>query len=1097
MHETAPSKNHTIPVVGIGASAGGLEAITELLRELPTNLGLAYVIIQHLDPIHVSTLPALLSQVTSMPVTEGAENIAVEPDHVYVIAPNTIITIQKHVLHLHAREAKSAHPLTIDTFLFSLAEDQTTFAIGIILSGMGTDGTRGLQAIKDHGGMTFVQTLSSAKYPSMPQSALLAGCVDSDDTPTGIARALTTLASRFSGKTSAENASLELFTDREEELHTLYQILREATGIDFSAYKPATIKRRLLRHLLNEQQANLANYLIWLADHPAEVQALAQDLLIHVTTFFRDPETFREVEHLAFPRILQKKLPGESIRIWVMGCSTGEEVYSLAISLLEFLGEEASPFPIVLFATDLDPTALEKARAGIYPEQALINISEARRKRFFTRVDGGYQISKAVRERCVFARHNITRDPPFSRLDLISCRNVLIYLGTPLQKKVLSTFHYALASDGILLLGTSETVGSAPHLFTPLSEKHKFYVKTPFHVRQNLDLSIGSYIREERTEMTGGEDHRISNRSKHTDLGKLLDQVLLTRYLPTCVVIDHTMEIVHSRGPSAPYLTPASGQPSFNLLKMAHPDLVLELRSMIAQVRESGQAMKKEGLRLHDNEEIRIVTLEITPLQPSFVTSQDLLLILVRELPPVSSQPDPRPEIKRSVDIAIRDERIEQLEHERVTLRTETTLLIEQLEELNQDLQIVGEELRSSNEELQSINEELETSKEELQLINEELGMANQDLHIRNTQLQTAREYAEAIVQTIREPLLILNADLRIQQANQAFYQFFQTTKEVTEQRHLEELDNGEWNLPALRHLLSEILPHNHSFHGFEVEQHFSRIGHKTLLLNARRIFQQEQGTASVLLALEDITERKAREKQKEEAFIGIASHELKTPLTSLKAYAELLLTRFAQTNDEGAVQLLHKMERQIDKLILLVAELLDITQIETGQLRIRRELVDLATIVRESIETLEHMTPTQTMVIEGKGNYQVHADPERLRVVVSNLLSNAIKYAPASTSIVVKIAEEREEIILSVQDSGPGIEPDKHKHLFERFYRVSGSAEETYPGLGLGLYITAEIVKGHGGRIWVESEKGKGTTFFVTLPKVLSRERETRGETF
>jgi two-component system CheB/CheR fusion protein len=798
--------------VGIGASAGGLEAITELLRELPTNLGLAYVIIQHLDSIHVSTLPALLSQVTSMPVREGEENIVVEPDHVYVIVPNTIITMQRRILHLHAPEARNVDPHVIDTFLSSLAEDQATFAIGIVLSGMGTDGTRGLQAIKDHGGITFVQALSSAKYPNMPQSALLAGCVDSDGTPTAIARVLTTLSASFSGKPLAENASLDLFTGR---------------------------------------------------------------------------------------------------------------------------------------------------------------------------------------------------------------------------------------------------------------------------------------TREKRTEITG-EDHRISDRSRHTDLGKLLDQLLLTRYLPTCVVIDHTMEIVHSRGPIAPYLAPASGQPGFNLLRMAHPDLVLELRSSIARVRESGKALKKEGLHLHENGEVRMVSLEVTPLQPSFVVTQDLLLVLVRELPPAPLQPGVLPEIERSVDIVSRDERIERLEYERVTLRAETTLLIEQLEELNQDLQIVGEELRSSNEELQSINEELETSKGELQLINEELGIANQDLHVRNAQLQAAREYAEAIVETIREPLLVLNVDLRIQQANQAFYQFFQTTREATEQRHLEELGDGEWSLPALHRLLSEILPHNYSFHGFEIEQHFPRIGRKMLLFNARRIFQQEQETTFILLALEDITERKAHEKR-EEAFIGIASHEFKTPLTSLKAYTEFLLARFAQTKDEDVVQLLSKEERQIDKLILLVGELLDITQIEAGQLRIRRELVDLMAIVRESIELLGHMTPTQTMVIEGKESCQVYADPERLGAVVSNLLSNAIKYAPASTPIVVKIAEKREEVILSVQDAGPGIESDKHRHLFERFYRVSGSAEETYPGLGLGLYIAAEIVKGHRGRIWVESEKGKGATFFVTLPRTVRCGGEAR----
>jgi two-component system, chemotaxis family, CheB/CheR fusion protein len=594
-----------------------------------------------------------------------------------------------------------------------------------------------------------------------------------------------------------------------------------------------------------------------------------------------------------------------------------------------------------------------------------------------------------------------------------------------------------------------------------------------------------------------GDEHRISDRSKHTDLGKLFDQVLLTRYLPTCVIIDHTMEIVHSRGPSAPYLTPASGQPSFNLLKMAHPDLVLELRSGIAQVRASGQAMKKEGLRVHENGEVHVVSLEVTPLQPSLVVAQDLLLVLLRALPPPpAGQPTGLLEGERSADLISRDERIEQLEAERVTLRAETTLLIEHLEEFTQDLQLAGEELRSSNEELQSINEELETSKEELQLINEELGLTNQDLQLRNSQLQAARAYAEAIVETIREPLLILDEDLRIQRANEAFYQFFQTTREVTEQVPLEELGGGEWKQPALRHQLSEILPLDQAFHGFEIEQSFAHIGHKTLLLNARRIRQHEMEADLILLAMEDITERKAREQQKEEAFLGIASHEFKTPLTSLKAYAQFLHARFAQHHDEEAVQLLSKAERQIEKLIQLTNQLLDITQIEAGRLHMRRQQVDLVAIVRETIEILEHAQTRRSITLTGKDHAQVYADPERLGGVVSNLLSNAIKYAPAPLPIEVKIAEERGEILLRVQDHGPGIAPEKHQHLFERFYRVSGATEETYPGLGLGLYITAEIVKSHGGRIWVESEKGQGTTFFVALPRLMRNTEEEQGRT-
>jgi len=558
------------------------------------------------------------------------------------------------------------------------------------------------------------------------------------------------------------------------------------------------------------------------------------------------------------------------------------------------------------------------------------------------------------------------------------------------------------------------------------------------------------------------------------------------------------MEIVYLRGPTSPYLAPASGQPSCHLLKMAHPDLLLELRTTIAQARRCGHAVKKEGLQMHENGGVRMVAIEVTPLQPSLLITEGLLLVLLRETPPAHLpahlSKGAGSAIFTSLDQAdqsSKDERIHQLEQERATLRAETILLVEELEEVNQELQVTSEEIRSSNEELQSINEELETSKEELQLINEELSMTNQELRVRNAQLQAARDYAEAVVETVREPLLVLATDLRISQANRAFYQFFQTTPERTEQRLLFELGNGEWNLPALLSLLKDILPTNHYFHGFEVEQSFPVIGRKILLVNARRILLREQETSLILLACEDITERKAREKQKDDAFIGIASHELKTPLTSLKAYAELLLHRFAQTGDEHAVQLLTKMDRQIDKLISLVQELLDITQMEAGQWNMRRITVDLVALVRESVETLQRMTLTQTIVIEANEKCLIDVDPEGIGRLVTNLLSNAIKYSPIGTTIVVKIAEQSEEsneVTLSVQDFGRGIAPDKHKHLFERFYRVSRSVEETYPGLGLGLYIAAEIVKHHQGRIWVESQEGKGAIFFVTLPKQFRR---------
>ncbi|HEY6542157.1 MAG TPA: CheR family methyltransferase, partial [Ktedonobacteraceae bacterium] len=911
LDELNPSIRRASHVVGIGASAGGLEAMLDLLRALPATLGIAYIFLQHLDPHAASALPELLARVTVMPVHQAEDGMPVQADHVYVLPPQGTLTISQGVLQFHPRLETGGQAHTIDTFLSSLAEDSTLFPLGVILSGAGSDGTRGLQAIKTQGGLTFAQDAGSANFPDMPHNALAAGCVDVVAPAEEIASILALYSQRFPLTRFPDIEVPSLLESSEAQFQAILHLVFERTGIDFSAYKAATIRRRLLHYLTTRRKERGGDLLASLTAHSEEVEALAQDLLVSVTSFFRDPEVFEALASIAFPRIMQHKAPGDSIRVWIMGCATGEEVYSVAICLLELLGERAAQFPLSLFASDLDQEALEYARAGVYSQRSLAGLSQERLERFFTQVPAGYQVSKAIRERCVFARHNITQDPPFSRLDLVSCRNVLIYLGQPLQQKILSLFHYALHPDGLLLLGTSEAIGGATHLFTPLDERHKLYAKkTSTPPSFTFDYVIRGAGRASRAAMRGVAD-ATGERRKSADLGSMVDHLLLTRYVPASVVVDEDLQVVYFRGPTSRYFTSASGQASLHLLKIVHPDLLIGLRAVISQAQQQGRAVKKEVMRVDEDEGLRRVTLEVVPLRLS--PSERFWLLLLSEIPASSlsagmnaGTSDPPVDFVRSQEAWIRT-----LEQERATLQDEATLLVAELEEANQELQAANEDIRSHNEELQITNEELETSKEELQVINDELNGANRELWSRNEQLLVARQFAEAIVETVREPLVVLDADLRVIQANQAFYQIFQTVQETTEQSLLETLGNGQWNIPPLLTLLRDILPTNHTVEGFEVDHPFPAIGHKTFLLNARRIEWEGGHPPRILLAFEeDSRMRKALDQQKDD-FIRIASHELNTPMTSLKGYAELLWARFRRAGDERAVQLLANMNGQ------------------------------------------------------------------------------------------------------------------------------------------------------------------------------------------
>ena len=634
----------SFPIVGIGASAGGLEAFRELLRFLPDDAGMAYVLVQHLDPRHASLLPDLLARATRMQVHEAREGMEVCADHVYVMAPNTDMTLSQDALTLLPRtEARGQH-LSIDTFLRSLAESRAAGAIGVILSGTAADGTLGLQAIKAEGGMTFAQDPTSAQFAGMPQSAITAGCVDFIGSPKDIARELTRISRhpyiRQSPVAETEEEAaphVQEFAGREPELQQILRVLRRRTDTDFAVYKPTTLKRRILRRMALSHIESLAQYLTYLSDHQTEVEALYQDVLIGVTSFFRDPSTFQTLAEEILPPLMATKAAGSPLRVWVPGCSTGEEVYSLAICLLECVAKHSLPVPpIQLFGTDLNAKAIAYARTGLYPPGAIGALSPARLDRFFLPVNESYQIRKAVRDLCVFAQHNLLKDPPFSRLDLLSCQNVLIYLGLAAQKKIRTTFHYALAPHGVLLLGPSETIGTASDLFAPVGEhKRQWYVKKassarPLVVEDPRRSTRGTVAGEEGNTMAHEEGQREFDLQHETDR-------LLASFAPASVVIDAQMEILHFRGDTDPYLGPAPGRASLNLFKMARVGLDLALRTAISKASKSGQPVKKEGIQVSDHGVHRDIAVEVIPVKAS--ATERYFVILFEEARALSTPP--------------------------------------------------------------------------------------------------------------------------------------------------------------------------------------------------------------------------------------------------------------------------------------------------------------------------------------------------------------------------------------------------------------------------------------------------------------------------
>lgn len=747
------------PIVGVGASAGGLEAVSALLKRLPEDIGMAIVLVQHLAPEHQSMLAELLTRETPLPVSEILDGMMVEPNHVYVIPPNANLGIINKVLHLMPRDNNKQH-LPIDYFFRSLAVDQGCDAIGVILSGSASDGSLGLKAIKSEDGITFAQDPETAHYDSMPASAIAAGCVDFVLSPQGIAQQLVHIARHPDVMRADIAASKGEEVQINSELQKIFMLLRNRTGNDFTHYKHTTIRRRISRRMLVNKIDRLKDYVRYLDSHPPEVDALFQDVLINVTSFFRDPEVFAALKNTVFPTLIRDHDHRHPIRIWIPGCSTGEEVYSIIMTLLESLGENVTGTTVQVFASDIDAQSIEKARAGIYPVGITADVSPERLRRFFSKVPQGYQINKRIRDLCVFAIQNITKDPPFSRLDLIACRNMLIYMGSVLQRNVLQTIHYALNPGGYLLLGSSETIGASADLFSLAGKEHKLYRKkdVPGNVRYHPSTVADLFTKP--TFLIGKSSVDVQ---QPMNLQQLAESIILNQYSPPGVVINERLDVIQFIGQMGPYIGPTPGSASLNLIKLAHPDLASELRIATHSAIQHKVATRKEGISLRHNGKIEEMTLEVSPL-PMRETTEQYYLVIFRKVAERDATISTEPSGKRGKQAVSSKEagRIQALEQELETTKAYMQAIIEDQETSNEELQAANEEIQSTNEELQSTNEELETAKEELQSTNEELVTVNEELENRNAELSTSNDDLRNIIASTDLPVVMLNEELRI-----------------------------------------------------------------------------------------------------------------------------------------------------------------------------------------------------------------------------------------------------------------------------------------------------------------------------------------------
>ncbi|HUR26062.1 MAG TPA: chemotaxis protein CheB [Candidatus Thermoplasmatota archaeon] len=1066
-------------VVGVGASAGGLDAVTKMLGALPADSGLAIVVVQHLDPGHRSALTELLARTTKMDVQEAADGQRVAAGHVYIMPPNTALTINGGRLRIRPRSNSKRPHLPVDEFFSSLAADQGSAAAGVILSGTASDGAEGTQAIKAAGGTTFAQEEATASYPGMPHAAIASGAVDHVLAPEAIGRKLLDLVTHGKRHPAKQAKPKPGANPPEDQVTTILELLA-STGVDFRHYKTNSIQRRIQRRMTLTGERSLESYLERLRADPAELRALHEGLLVPVTEFFRNPKAFLALKAKAFPKILEAKPKGQSVRIWVAGCSTGEEAYSIAMAYLESSDAHKPRPPLQLFATDLSEAAIAKARSGTYPKKLLANVSPERLRRFFVEAEDGksYRITKEVRQLCVFSRHDVTHDPPFAKLDLISCRNLLIYLGNDLQDRVIPTFHYALNPNGFLLLGSSESLPRFAGAFEAVDPGNRLFVKgavAPPKTRAGRPRPLPLEVQAPAPSLAPALDAK-----------RVLEQALLATSAQAALLVNEQLDILMLHGELDPYLEVHAGSPGFNVMRLARQGLGVEVGRAVARARRQGKGVHVADIHIQRDGKLRELDLHVTPLEAP-VRGSPCYLVAFRAHPVKRASRDARGAKRPDAP-----KEILRLRRELDSTKKMMQSIIDQAESANERLQAASEELQSANEELQSTNEELQTSQEELQSTNEELTTLNEEMGSSNAELLSLGDDLENVFSSAKVSIILLDGELRIRRM----------TPTVRDILNILPADIGRpltdialhIGGPTLHSTIAHVLE-NRELAALETTDRKGRWYE----IAVRPYWKQRKTLDGVVLTFTDIDDRKKSLELAQQAqaalevtsrrlavsnaqldeVASIASHDLREPLRMVASYLQLLDERSGATLDPEAATYLKKALDGAARMQRLISDLLAYAKL--NQAVLAQPSVPLEEVLAEAVQNLRVVFKKNGAKVTHDPLPTVAGIPSQLTELFQNLIANGVKFhGKQPPRIHVGAVRAGADWQFAVRDNGIGIAAKDQPRLFRLFQRLHTRAE--YDGTGLGLAIAKKIVENHGGRIWVESAPGKGSTFFFTL---------------
>jgi two-component system CheB/CheR fusion protein len=1059
------------PVVGVGASAGGLEACRKLVSALPASNGMTFILVQHLDPTHESMMVELLASHTSMTVRQATNRMLIEPDHLYVIPPGTYLSVVKGALHLSHPQAPHGARLPFDFFLHSLAAEYGTRAICVILSGTGADGSLGLKSVREKYGLVIAQDPNEADYDGMSRSAIMTGGVDLVLPVAAIPAALADYSRRIAlARTHTRSVPQD---GAEDWLTEIIDLLRRETGHDFTLYKPGTLQRRIERRMVmaGVESGDTGRYLEILRSDARELDLLAKDLLIHVTSFFRDPKVFDLLAEKIIPGLVRNHLPDHSLRIWVAGCSTGEETYSLAMLFHEEIGAAKRDIKLQIFASDVDPDAVATAREGLYPTTIEADVSSARLARFFSKEDQGYRVLPELRATVVFAVQDVLVDPPFSRLDLVSCRNLLIYLLPEAQTKVISLFHFALRDGGILLLGSAETAGLVDDRFETISKSGRLYR----HIGRRLPGEFGF-------SMSAGNGGRVFLRSgqspapsRQAALAELCQRLVVESYAPAAILINRKHECLYSLGPTDRYLRVAPGHPTHDLLAMARQGLRTKLRSAIQQAFQTNTRVVVASGRINQDGNACLFSIAI---QPILSEGDELLLICFIDEPTPERGNDQPSGPEHAPQIA-------KLEQELEATRTELRGAIRNLEISTEEQKAINEEALSVNEEFQSTNEELLTSKEELQSLNEELVALNSQLQETLERQRTTSNDLQNILYSTDVATLFLDTHLNIRFFTPATRSLFSVISSDIG-RPLADLHSlaADGALTAdARAVLESLAPLER-----EIEAQ-SGVWFVRRILPYRT---QDHGVEGVVITFTDITESKHAAKALEAAkhqaelanagksrFLALASHDLRQPLQTL-LLLQGLLARVVQ--GDAAQKLVKRLEETLGAMSGMLNTLLDINQIEAGTMRTERvsfPIDELFDRLRAEFR-LHAQAQGLTLRVVSCG-LSIHSDPRLLEQMIRNLLSNALKYTKRGT-VLLGCRRHGGMLRIEIWDTGIGMPAEELQAIFEEYHQLDNAAGERNRGLGLGLSIVQRLGSLLGHRVAVRSRPGKGSVFTIEI---------------